>query len=124
MKIGKVALVLLAVGALAQAAYLTYSYMNQKSEDGEDTPATFLCANPACEAEFTKNREEMIEAAKASPDGMPCPTCGKVTTKRSIRCPSCQKAVGLIGHGKVPGKCDKCGKAIAVDDNNVPFCPG
>jgi len=124
MKIGKIALVLLAIAALAQAAYLTYTHLNQKPDDGEDAPASFVCANPSCDAEFTKTREELIAHTKESPDGVPCPACGKVTTKRAVPCPSCKRALPLIGHGRVPPKCEKCGKAVAVDENNVPFCPG
>jgi hypothetical protein len=117
-------LVLLSVAALAQAAYLTYSFMNQKDDDGEDQPGSFVCANPACGAEFVKTREELVAAQKSSPDGVPCPKCEKTTTKRAVACPSCQRALPLIGHGRVPSKCNFCGKAIAVDEKNVPFCPG
>jgi hypothetical protein len=124
MKISKAALVVLAVAALLQAAYLIYSYSREQADNGEDTPATFVCANPACEAEFTKSREELIAAVKANPDGGACPQCSKITTQRSVQCPSCKKALPLLGHGRVPSKCTKCGKAIAVDDKNVPFCPG
>ncbi len=124
MKIKKIALVTLAVAALAQAGFLTWSYVNQPSLDGEDIPADFVCAAPGCGVEFSKTREELVALRQSSPEGVPCPACGKALTKRAVHCPSCQKLVPLVGHGRVPEKCAQCGKPISVDDKGIPFCPG
>ena len=125
MKLKKVGLILITLVALAQAGYLTWSYLNRPAPDGEDKAAEFVCGNAGCGAEFTKTRAELVALNAASPDAVPCPVCGKAFTHRAIRCPTptCRKMVPLVGHGQVPGKCPSCGNAIAMGADG-PICPG
>ncbi len=118
----KVVLVILALAALGQAAYLTYGYMNRPGGDDEQVAADFACSNSGCGHSFSISRDELVRVAQNG--GAPeCPQCKTALTRRAMKCPACKEHIALIGHGQIPPKCEKCGRTISVDAEGVPFCP-
>jgi DNA-directed RNA polymerase subunit RPC12/RpoP len=118
MNVKKIVLVLIAVLALGQAAYLTWSYMQEEQSSDENASADYLCLTPECRAEFTVTRDEILRLTRVD-EGVPCPKCRKYAVQPAAKCPTCKSMVKLVGHGSFPDKCTKCGSPFSMTPSGL-----
>jgi uncharacterized protein YbaR (Trm112 family) len=114
MNLKKIVLSLVAALALAQAAYLTWAYMQQDDDLLENQGTEFLCLTEGCGAEFFLSRGEMVEVVNNHEGVVTCPQCKKAFTRQAVRCGSCKSNVPLVGHGSYPENCPKCKQPISI----------
>jgi DNA-directed RNA polymerase subunit RPC12/RpoP len=111
--IKKIALILVAVLALAQAGYLTWAYYQEREESSENAGAEYVCLTQGCGHEFAITREDMVRLVRED-TGVKCPKCTKYLVQRAARCQTCKALIQLVGHGSLPDKCPKCGSQVSI----------
>lgn len=100
--IGKIAFVLVALGA---AAYLMRGVFRGDPADSE--LIWRICGNPTCHAEFSLLRSESKKAAIEKRQ-IPCPQCGSTEAALAYACGKCKRATLAGVHGLLPKACAHC----------------
>ena len=101
---------------LAAGLTLLITWLMPARAAADQDVSCWLCTDPACGKEFTKDVLELARLRLGNPDANPaCPHCGKATTIRAVPCPYCGKYLKPLSHGRLPQSCPVCNKAIVPE---------
>ncbi len=107
MNLKNLILLTIALGMLIAAGVIAARNLGPTgpSSESPDQLLAFTCAS--CGNEFESSKRDLANA-RAEGGPIPCPECGKRTTRMAHKCPSCGRNIDLVGHGALPPACPHC----------------
>ncbi len=103
----------IAVGAIVGAGVFAAKHLASSSNsEGLDRLSYWSCRNDECGIKFEMPLSEFGKLSEANDGHIPCPECGKLTTKRASLCPHCSEPVDMLEHERMPDRCPHCDEPI------------